>query len=102
MQISKSDLSSKGVIRPIGARNFAEKQRRAQELTTLIQIKQDPSIGAHISGKTIAKMLAEEIGREELYQENIGMKEQMEMQMAAQDMEADMMEEMQLKAEMGE
>ncbi len=91
------------MIRPIGARNFAEKQRRTTELTTLMSIKAgDPSIGMHLSGKMLAQMLAEEIGKPELFKENIGIEEQAQMQEAALDAEADMMENQEIKAELGE
>lgn len=102
MDITKEDLASRGTIRPIGARNFAEKMRRTTELTTLIQIKQDQSIAPHLSGKAIAKLLSEEIGREELFGENIMVHEMMETQSVAQDAEAEHLEELAIKQELGE
>jgi hypothetical protein len=100
--IQKEDITGNGKIVPMGARHFAERARRVQNLNTLLQIKMmDPTIGVHLSGKGIAEILAEEIGEKKLFIENIQVTEQMETQMAAQDKEADAMEQMQIGAEMG-
>jgi hypothetical protein len=61
----------------------------------------DPSVGMHLSGKEIARMLAEEIGQEALFGENIGVTEQSETQKAGLDAEADVNEDLEQKAEMG-
>ena len=87
-EISKEDITAKGSIIPVGARHFAERAQRVQNINQLIQIKQDPTIGSHISGKTIAKILAEELGEKELYCENISVIEQLETQREMQDAEA--------------
>lgn len=101
-KIKKEDISGNGKIVPMGARHFAEKARRVQSLTTLWQIKaSDPSVAAHLSGKKFAQILAEELQEPDLFGENIAITEQMETQMAAQDREADMMEQMQIAAENG-
>lgn len=99
--ITKEDITAKGSIIPIGARHFAERAQRVQNINQLIQIKQDPTIGAHISGKTIAKILAEELGEKELYGENISVIEQMETQREMQDAEADNEEDLMVAAEQG-
>ena len=101
-QIRKEDISGNGKIVPMGARHFAEKARRVQSLSTLWQLKAtDPSVAAHLSGKRFAQILAEELQEPDLFGENIAVKEQMETQMAAQDQEADMMQQMQISAENG-
>jgi len=101
-QIRKEDISGNGKIVPMGARHFAEKARRVQSLSTLWQLKStDPSVAAHLSGKRFAQILAEELQEPDLFGENIAVKEQMETQMASQDQEADMMEQMQIAAENG-
>lgn len=100
--IEKKDISGNGKIVPMGARHFAERARRVQSLSTLWQIKAaDPSVGAHLSGKRFAAILAEELQEPELFGENIAVKEQAETQMAAQDQEADMLTQMQISAENG-
>lgn len=101
-QIEKKDISGNGKIVPMGARHFAERARRVQSLSTLWQIKSaDPSVGAHLSGKKFAQILAEELQEPELFGENIAVKEQAETQMAMQDTEADSMEMLQISAENG-
>ena len=99
--VTKEDITARGRITPVGARHFAERAQRLQNLNSLIQIKQDPTVGAHISGKKIAELISYELGEEALYGENIAVQEQMETQQSAQDKEADMMERMQVAAEEG-
>lgn len=102
IDITKEDIVGNGKIVPMGARHFAERARRVQNLQQLWMLKQnDPSVAAHLSGKTFAKILAEELGEASLFGDNIAIQEQMETQMAAQDREADMMEQMQVAAETG-
>ena len=86
----------------MGARHFAEKARRVQSLSTLWQLKAtDPSVAAHLSGKRFAQIIAEELNEPELFGENIAVREQAETAMAAQDQEADAMQQMQIAAENG-
>lgn len=99
--IKKSDLLAHGKLIPIGARHFAERARRVQNISNLIQIKQDPTIGPHISGKVIAEILAHELGEDRLFGENIAIKEQLATQNAMTDAEADFAEEQMEKAERG-
>jgi hypothetical protein len=100
--IQKSDIVGSGRISPIGARHFAERARRVQSITQLAQIKaQDPTIAPHMSGKEMARILAEELGEVKLFGENISIAEQLETQQAAQDAEADNMESLEIAAEQG-
>ena len=100
--ITRDDLTSKGKIAPMGARHFAERAQRVQTLNQLIALKNsDPSIAPHISGKELARILSEELREPAIFGENIAIEEQMETQSVAQDAEADMMEQMQMKAEQG-
>lgn len=102
IQIEKKDIVGNGKIVPVGARHFAERARRVQSLQQLWTVKQgDPSVAAHLSGKAFARILAEELGEPDLFGENIAVLEATETQMAAQDQEADMMEQMQISAEQG-
>lgn len=100
--IKKEDITANGKIVPVGARHFAERARRIQTLTQLNQVKQqDPSVAAHLSGKMLAKILAEELGESKLYGENIAVTEQLETQQAMQDAEAVNQENLAIKAESG-
>jgi hypothetical protein len=102
LEITKEDIVGNGKIVPVGARHFAERARRVQNLTTLWQVKQgDPSVAAHLSGKEFARILAEELGEPDLFGENIAVIEQSETQMAMNDQEADSMEQLSIAAENG-
>jgi hypothetical protein len=99
--ITKEDITAKGTVVPVGARHFAERAQRVQNLNQIIQIKQDQTIGVHLSGKVIARILADELGEKELFGENISVEEQMETQRVAQDAEADNQEDLMVSAEQG-
>ena len=95
--ITKEDITAKGKIVPVGARHFAERARRVQNLTQLYQVKlADPSVAPHLSGKEFARILAEELGEPRLFGENIAVAEQLETQQASQ--EAEMVNQEQLMA----
>ena len=80
-EITKDDIIASGKIVPVGARHFAERARRVQNLTQLFQIKAtDPSVAAHLSGKELARILSEELGEPSLFSENIAVAEQLETQ----------------------
>ncbi len=100
--ITKDDITANGKIKPVGARHFAERAQRVQNLNQMLQIKaMDPTIGVHMSGKEIAKILSEELGEANIYGENIAVAEATETQRAGSNAEADMMEEMEVQAELG-
>ena len=67
----------------------------------MLQLKQDPSIGVHLSGKRIAELIAYELGESQLFGENIAIQEQLETQRETQDAEAQNMEEQQVAVEEG-
>lgn len=100
--ITKDDLKSKGKLVPIGARHFAERARRLQNMTQLYQIKlADPSVAVHLSGKEFARILSEELGEEILFKENIAVEEQLKTQQAVQDAEVQNEERLMLMKEAG-
>lgn len=102
MDITKEDVTGVGKIVPVAARHFAEKARRVQELRELQQVKSsDPSVGVHISGKVLARALTEELDEPELYGENIAIQEELETTQAAQDAEAQNIEDLQIQADEG-
>ena len=99
--IVKEDIVGDGRIRPMGARHFEARNKRVQTLSQLIQLKQDPSVGTHLSGKAIAHILAEELNEAELFGDNVGVLETAETQKAMLDAEADVQEDLQMKRDMG-
>lgn len=100
--ITRDDIVAKGKIVPVGARHFAERARRVQNLQQLYQLKlSDPAVAAHMSGKEFARILAEELGEPTLFSENVMVSEQLETQQAAQEAEAINQEQLALKEQMG-
>ena len=100
--ITKKDITASGSIRPMGARHFAERAQRVQNLNQMLQIKMgDPSIGTHMSGKEIARILAYELGEASIFGENVAVAEGKETQSTAENAEADMMEEREINTELG-
>ncbi len=97
-KITKEDITTRGRLKPVGSSHFSESQRRVANVSNMLQLKlSDPSIGAHISGKRMAELLAQEIGETALYEENVGLKEQQELQSTIEDMEVSHMEDLQQK-----
>lgn len=97
LEITREDITATGKIVPIGARHFAERARRVQNLIQLSAVKaQDPTVAPHLSGKELARIIAYELGEPTLYGENITISEQLETQKMAQ--EAEMLNEEELMA----
>jgi hypothetical protein len=100
--ITKDDIIASGKIVPVGARHFAERARRVQNLAQLFQIKAaDPTVSAHLSGKEFAKIISEELGEASLFGENISVSEQLETQTQMQNAEAVNQENLMTQEEMG-
>lgn len=101
-EVTKADLQQEGILMPLGARHFAERARRVQNINNLYQIKaSDPQVGAHISGKRMAQLITEELGEEGLFGENVAIEEQFETLRRQQDLEANMEEELANQQELG-
>jgi hypothetical protein len=91
-----------GKIVPMGARHYAERANRVQNLTQLYQLKlSDPTMAAHLSGKEFARLLADELGEPKLFAENITVTEQLETQRIATEAEVQFQEEQQIAMEKG-
>ena len=61
----------------------------------------DPTVGAHLSGKEFARILSQELGEPSLFGDNVGVKEQAETQMSANDQEANNMQQLDTSAQLG-
>jgi len=86
--ITKEDITANGKIIPMGARHFAERAQRVQNLSQLWQLKaSDPSVAAHLSGKEFARIMAEELGEKSLFASNISIYENYETQKVAQEVQ---------------
>lgn len=101
-EITKEDITANGKLSPIGARHFAERAQRVQNIQQLWMAKaSDPTVGAHLSGKEFARIMAEELNEPELYKENIAVIEQMETQRTVQEAQIEMQSQQQTAADMG-
>ena len=101
-QITKEDIMANGKIVPMGARHYAERANRVQNLTQLYQLKlSEPTMAAHLSGKEFARLLADELGEPKLFAENITVTEQLETQRIATEAEVQFQEEQQIAMEKG-
>jgi hypothetical protein len=100
--ITKEDITAKGKIVPMGARHFAERAQRLQNLQQLWQIKSsDPTVSAHMSGKEFARILAEELGEKSLFAENVSVYENYETQKTIQEVQLIANEENMIAMEQG-
>lgn len=82
MEITKEDIVAKGVIRPIGARHFAQ---QAQDLQNLVGISNSPLwalVAPHTSGKNLTKFIedATSIHGYEIFRTNVAIMEAKETQ----------------------
>ena len=82
--ITKEDITADGLLRPVGASQFAKKANILQNLVSLSNtpLMQDPSVNVHISGKKMAQLVEElsDLDQFSLYSENIRVIEQAETQ----------------------
>ena len=99
-QITREDIKANGKLVPLGARHFAERAQRVQNLTTMFQIKaSDPTVAAHLSGKEFARLLADELGEPALFSENVSVTEQIETQKVVTEAQVDFEAEQEEMAE---
>jgi len=101
-EITKEDIMANGKIVPMGARHFAERAQRVQNLTQLYQIKlADPTVAVHLSGKEFARILADELGEPALFGDNVTVSEQLETQRITTEAEVQFEEEQEIAIEKG-
>lgn len=60
--ITKEDVVADGNLRPVGSKHYEQRNKRMQELQTLLTLASQTNIGLHISGKNAASMIADELG----------------------------------------
>ena len=100
-EISRDDITARGKLRPVGSRHFAEQSIRLQNLQSIVQMKQDPSIGVHMSGKEMARVLTAELEEPDMFGDNIAIFEQQETARLANEAEVQAEEEEQIAIEEG-
>jgi hypothetical protein len=94
-EITKDDLTAKGIIRPVGARHFAQK---SQELQNLLGVAASPlwqTILPHTSGKGVTQFIEDvlSISAYQMFRPNVAVMEARETQSLAGQAEEDMMTE---------
>lgn len=99
--VSREDITAQGKLRPVGSRHFAERAVRLQNLQNIVQLKQDLSIGVHLSGKELARILATELEEDALFSEFISIFEQQEASRLVNETEVQAEEEEQIAIEEG-
>ena len=92
LSLTKEDVVADGILHPTGAKYFADRNKRVQELSTFLQMMASPQIAPHASGYKAAKAIEEELGFEsyEIIEPNIGVIEQIQTQLVAQQMQQQM------------
>ena len=88
--ITKDDVLADGTLRPVGAKHFAARNKRLQEMRTLIELGSNPSIAPHFSGLNAGEAVTQELGFEKynIIAPNIGVMEQLETQQMVQQAQA--------------
>tara|TARA_R110000851_G_scaffold193962_1_gene344730 strand:- start:688 stop:2448 length:1761 start_codon:yes stop_codon:yes gene_type:complete len=86
LSITKEDITANGKIRPIGARHFA---KQAQDLQNLMGVFNSPigqMVMPHTSAKVMTQVISDIIGLDgyKLFEPNVSIKEQQELQSVAQ------------------
>lgn len=86
--LTKEMVVADGIFRPMGAKYFAARNKRLQELQNVLLIQQNEALRPHFSGLNAGKMLQEELGWEKynIFSENIGVREQAITQQVATDL----------------
>lgn len=81
-QITADDIAGDGVIHPVGARHFAQQAKFVQDITNLSNTQAFQLVAPHVSSKKLAKAFASALNVEKLgiFQNNIALEEQAEMQ----------------------
>ena len=87
---TKEDVVANGVFKPMGAKHFAARNKRVQEMQNLQLIASNPAIAPHFSGLNAGRMFEEELGFEKwnVIEENIGIREQVTTASYAQQLQA--------------
>jgi len=88
-EITREDVVASGKLRPVGAKHFAARMKRLQELQTFLQLTSSPSMSPHVSGLNAAKALEEELGFEKygIVGQGLGVLDQMQIQQLAQQLQ---------------
>lgn len=82
LQITRDDITANGVLRPVGARHFAAQAQLIQNLSGVFNGALGQMVMPHTSSLRMTRLIEDVmgLGRHELFQQNIQITEQQEMQ----------------------
>lgn len=103
MDITKEDLTSKGRLRPVGARHYAARAQLIQNLTGIFNSPIGQIIQPDLSRKALTTLIEEVMGlsKFKLFQENVAVIEQMETQRIMNESQMALQSESQVPVEEG-
>ena len=83
-ELTREDVVADGILRPVGAKHFAARNKRLRELSNFLSLSANQLIASHISGIAAAQMIESELGFEKfnLVQPNIAVIEALNAQAA--------------------
>lgn len=90
-EVTKEDITANGIIRPIGARHFAQKATELQNLVGIFSSPIGQMIAPHTSTKALAEFVEDVVDLRgyDMFKTNIAIQEQQELQALATQAEED-------------
>ena len=81
-EVSKDDITANGILRPVGARHFAQQAQELQNLVGIFNSPIGPMVAPHTSGIAMTKFIEDVVNLRgyELFTPNIAISEQQETQ----------------------
>lgn len=89
LNITKEDLTAKGVIRPVGARHFTQRAGMLSDINGILGGPMGQLVAPHMSGKVLAKLVEDALGlaRYGLVMPHAGLYEEAETQQVMQEIQ---------------
>jgi hypothetical protein len=89
MTITRDDITAKGKLRAMGSRHFAARAQLIQNVTSIFNTAVGQKVEPHTSALALSHLLEDVMGLErwQLFQENIGVEEQLRTQQLVQEMQ---------------
>ena len=89
MTITRDDITAKGKLRAMGSRHFAARAQLIQNVTSIFNTAVGQKVEPHTSATALSHLLEDVMGLErwQLFQENVGVEEQLRTQQLVQEMQ---------------
>jgi hypothetical protein len=99
--IERSDITGKGVIRPVGARHFAAQAQMLQNLTGVLNSGVGQQVVQHLDSVALANMVSDllNVDRFNLFRPNAKLYEQAELERLSAVLQEDLQAEMSISPE---